>query len=340
MAAPKPSSQKKHAKKVAKKLAKKVAKKLPENLHKVLSINFNRAQDGGAQKRTRQIYKKQCKKLISKENQDSLIKVLTIGRLERIPFLLLLVDCYTRDRFDAFLRMASTKQNSNNDDNINDIDPDDFINDHTILTVSTWTKQFIQTVSATNKSIIPMAQDIEASINACFKRYAGKFFFNQSVKIKDDRLRFANYALAGAYFVDRLVDRERAIPPFQIDFMILPRETKCVLRNRSQNGNATGICTHNDHANDHKNDDPNPSQASKPSMALLQNSWTEPAKLTLTPIASIADSEDNKKIVMTMMMSIQIHLFLPLEVCQSMDRDQILFIIKKRITVYTKFMRR
>ena len=242
-------------------------KKRNKKLHKVLAIDFNRAQDENERKKTRTIYKKQCKKLIQKENQESLIKVLTIGRLEKIPLLLLLVDCYTRDRFDEYIRIAS-KQNEHNN---NDPNYDEFINDHTLLTVSTWTKQFIKKVSHKNKSIIPMAQDIEASINACFKRYAGKFFFNQSVLIKDDRLRFANYALAGAYFVDRLVERERAIPPFQIDFMILPRETRTVLRDKPKRQKY------------HHHD------TGKPALE-IKHSYTTPA--TLQPMSPISDDGD------------------------------------------------
>ena len=56
--------------------------------HRLFDINFSTISSEKELKKTQKIYKKQCKKLITPEHQESLIKILTIGRLYKIPFLI------------------------------------------------------------------------------------------------------------------------------------------------------------------------------------------------------------------------------------------------------------
>ena len=75
-----------------------------------LDFEFLRSDKKGFVKETKAMYAKQCPGLSDDQEQRDLWKTLAVGRKNNIPLLPLIVDSFSRDRLDYYLKKRGSLQ--------------------------------------------------------------------------------------------------------------------------------------------------------------------------------------------------------------------------------------
>eukprot|EP01084_Bolivina_argentea_P120587 213768_1 len=169
---------------------------------------------------TKRIYLKTLKTIFNTEMQSdiNILKVITIGRLQNVPYLQYLTDMYLRDRI-AYKNLNITKWSLKNKYMLN------LLNDNKF-----------------GKIIFEIAK---ASIDSFFHRICPILMFQPQIKIQDSLLRVSNYILLMVKFIYNLALENNQSCPFQAD--------QCIIFNKvesNQQMNTKGIFSFEDDSDD------------------------------------------------------------------------------------------
>eukprot|EP01083_Nonionella_stella_P293011 996527_1 len=147
---------------------------------------------------TKRIYTMQCDGLSNKEEQKDLWKTLAIARKNKLPLLTLVIDAFTRDRIDYYIKYKQPLQ------------------------LQQWSIRYptLKAVSKQKKH----QEMIQAAAQTFFHRYSSMVQLPVMEKYDDSIETFTEYITEATSLINTIIDRDLILPPFQIDLVIIPQK--------------------------------------------------------------------------------------------------------------------
>eukprot|EP00486_Rosalina_sp_Unknown_P012314 CAMPEP_0201582732 /NCGR_PEP_ID=MMETSP0190_2-20130828/89694_1 /ASSEMBLY_ACC=CAM_ASM_000263 /TAXON_ID=37353 /ORGANISM="Rosalina sp." /LENGTH=608 /DNA_ID=CAMNT_0048023275 /DNA_START=18 /DNA_END=1841 /DNA_ORIENTATION=- len=152
------------------------------------------------------IYFKQCARLLpldQRTGDEALLRVLAIGRKNHTPLLQNIADTYSRIRINQYLN-----------DKRSDLKESQFSLNY----------DYFKKLKRRNEK--KNAEYLQSALQSFHKRICPKIQFTSLVKINDKIEDYFEYVSATIKFVHNVVEQQDALPPFQIDFWIIPKNVK------------------------------------------------------------------------------------------------------------------
>ena len=133
---------------------------------------------------------------------NNLMSFLSMSPINNFPFLLSIIDCYSRDRIDYKCIHSPSM----------DLKEQDWIQTKPLLSQ-------LNDKCATIKTSSGGHLDLKSAIARYQQRIAPQFIFNPPKLINDDLKEIAVYIVAFGNFVNQLMTAQKIMPPFMIDLM-------------------------------------------------------------------------------------------------------------------------
>eukprot|EP00486_Rosalina_sp_Unknown_P002586 CAMPEP_0201568902 /NCGR_PEP_ID=MMETSP0190_2-20130828/10226_1 /ASSEMBLY_ACC=CAM_ASM_000263 /TAXON_ID=37353 /ORGANISM="Rosalina sp." /LENGTH=350 /DNA_ID=CAMNT_0047990563 /DNA_START=28 /DNA_END=1077 /DNA_ORIENTATION=- len=147
---------------------------------------------------TKQEYAKQCPGLSDDAEQMDLWQTLAVGKKNNFPILPLIVDAFSRDRLEYYLKRKGSLQ------------------------LQSWSVNY-PTLKALSKDK-PRQQMMKAAAQTFFHRYSAMIQLPCQEKYVDSIESFCDYIGEATSFINTLLDGDMISPPFQIELMIIPNK--------------------------------------------------------------------------------------------------------------------
>eukprot|EP00484_Ammonia_sp_Unknown_P022425 CAMPEP_0197053780 /NCGR_PEP_ID=MMETSP1384-20130603/27939_1 /TAXON_ID=29189 /ORGANISM="Ammonia sp." /LENGTH=666 /DNA_ID=CAMNT_0042486723 /DNA_START=2037 /DNA_END=4037 /DNA_ORIENTATION=+ len=154
----------------------------------------------------KKVYFRQCSRLLpldQRTGDEALLRVLSIGRKNNTPLLQNIADTYSRVRIN------------------------DYVNKHNVdLKESEFALQYSYFRKLKQLNENRNAEYLQSALQSFHKRICPKIQFKSLLRINDSLPAYFEYVSATIKFVHNVVSQEDALPPFQIDFWIIPKNVK------------------------------------------------------------------------------------------------------------------
>eukprot|EP00485_Elphidium_margaritaceum_P000038 CAMPEP_0202690744 /NCGR_PEP_ID=MMETSP1385-20130828/5637_1 /ASSEMBLY_ACC=CAM_ASM_000861 /TAXON_ID=933848 /ORGANISM="Elphidium margaritaceum" /LENGTH=678 /DNA_ID=CAMNT_0049346035 /DNA_START=44 /DNA_END=2080 /DNA_ORIENTATION=+ len=155
----------------------------------------------------KQAYAEQCTRLLPSDQRngdEAMVRALAIGRKNKVPLLQNIADTYSRVRINEWC-------NSKLQANPSELSEAEFFMKY----------KYFRALREHNQT--HTVEYLQSALHSFQKRICPKIHFKSMLKINDSLPEFFEYTSAAIKFVHNSVQQHDALPPFQIDFWIIPK---------------------------------------------------------------------------------------------------------------------